>query len=163
VGEVVREPLDIRRVGRADDRRTTVERVLAEIGLPVTPAFLQRRAHELSGGQLQRVAVARALVLGPRLLVADEPTSMLDASEQAKLLVLLKDLQVERGMAMVFVSHDLPLVRKVADRILVLHGGRAVEEGPAHRVLADPASEVTRRLIQHAPSFTGAAAGEVTT
>jgi peptide/nickel transport system ATP-binding protein len=153
VAQVVREPLDVQAVGSAAERDDEVRRRLREVGLPPTDALLRRRAHELSGGQLQRVAVARALVLGPRLLAADEPTSMLDASEQAKLLVLLKGLQVERGMAMVFVSHDLALVRKVADRIVVLHQGVAVEQGPASRLLAVPAHDVTRRLIAHAPAF----------
>ena len=162
VGDVVREPLDVQRVGTAAEREDLVRATLASVGLTVTDAFLARRAHELSGGQLQRVAVARSLVLGPRLLVADEPTSMLDASEQAKLVVLLKDLQVDRGMAMVFVSHDLALVRKVADRLVVLHNGVAVEQGPGHRVLAHPRHEATRRLIEHAPAFVvenGAGAG----
>jgi peptide/nickel transport system ATP-binding protein len=142
-------------VGNAEERHVTVRRTLEDVGLPVTYAFLARRAHELSGGQLQRVAIARALVLGPRLLVADEPTSMLDASEQAKLMVLLQNLQVERGMAMVFVSHDLALVRKVADRILVLHQGEVVEQGPTNRILTTPTSDVTRQLVEHAPTFFG--------
>ncbi len=153
VGEVVREPLDVQGLGTKGEREDLIRRTVAAVGLTVSDAFLARRAHELSGGQLQRVAVARSLVLGPRLLVADEPTSMLDASEQAKLMVLLKDLQVERGMAMVFVSHDLALVRKVADRLVVLHRGRSVEQGPCNRVLARPEHEVTRRLLQHAPAF----------
>ncbi len=153
VAEVVREPLDVHRIGSPAERDRSVRAILADVGLTVTDAFLARRAHEVSGGQLQRVAVARSLVLGPRLLVADEPTSMLDASEQAKLMVLLKDLQVERGMSMVFVSHDLALVRKVADRLVVLHEGNAVEQGPGQSVISRPQHEATRSLLKHAPAF----------
>jgi peptide/nickel transport system ATP-binding protein len=153
VADVVREPLDVQHVGGRGRRDETVRAALADVGLPVTDELLARRAHELSGGQLQRVAVARALVLGPDLLVADEPTSMLDASEQAKLMVLLKTLQVERGMAMVFVSHDLALVRKVADRLVVLHRGVAVEQGPSARVLTSPCHQATQLLLRHAPAF----------
>lgn len=150
VAEVVREPLDVQHSGTSAQRGLEVAAALAAVGLPQTDAFMARRAHELSGGQLQRVAVARALVLGPRLLLADEPTSMLDASEQAKLMVLLKDQQLARGMAMIVVSHDLALVRKVADRLVVMHAGEVVETGPGADVIASPAHRVTRALVQAA-------------
>ena len=151
VAEAVTEPLDVHGVNDRAGRRDRAREVLAEVGLPTTDRLLDRPAHQLSGGQLQRVALARALVLGPRLLVADEPTSMLDASEQAKLMTLLKDLQVGRGMALLLVSHDLALVRKVADTLVVLDGGRVVESGPAQRVISAPAHPVTRQLLAHAP------------
>lgn len=147
VAEAVREPLDVQHAGNSGQRAAEVVNALAAVGLPQTAAFMSRRAHDLSGGQLQRVAVARALVLGPRLLLADEPTSMLDASEQAKLVVMLKDQQVARGMAMVVVSHDLALVRKVADRLVVVHAGEVVEAGPGADVIASPRHEVTRALV----------------
>ncbi len=150
VAEVVREPLDVQHAGNSAERAQRTAEALAGVGLPQTEAFLSRRAHDLSGGQLQRVAIARALVLGPRLLLADEPTSMLDASEQAKLMVMLKDQQVGRGMAMIVVSHDLALVRKVADRLVVLHAGEVVESGPGAEVIAAPQHEVTRALVQAA-------------
>ncbi|MGH9224752.1 MAG: dipeptide ABC transporter ATP-binding protein [Acidimicrobiales bacterium] len=150
VAEVVREPLDVQHAGSSAERAQRVAAALVDVGLPQTEAFLSRRAHDLSGGQLQRVAIARALVLGPRLLLADEPTSMLDASEQAKVLVMLKDQQVARGMAMVVVSHDLALVRKVADRLVVLHAGEVVEAGPGAAVIAAPQHPVTRALVQAA-------------
>ena len=153
VAEVVREPLDVQHIGKGPGAAQRVTAALADVGLPQTEAFQSRRAHELSGGQLQRVAVARALVLGPRLLLADEPTSMLDASEQAKLLVLLKDQQVARGMAMVLVSHDLALVRKVADRLVVLHAGEVVETGPGAEVIAAPQHPVTRALVRAAATL----------
>lgn len=150
VAEVVREPLDVQQIGSSVERAQQAAAALPGVGLPHTEAFLSRRAHELSGGQLQRVAIARALVLGPRLLLADEPTSMLDASEQAKLLVMLKDQQVARGMAMIVVSHDLALVRKVADRLVVLHAGEVVEAGLGAEVIAAPRHPVTRALVQAA-------------
>jgi peptide/nickel transport system ATP-binding protein len=154
VAEIVREPLDVQRVGARAEREDKVRQALQAVGLPTGPAFLARRAHELSGGQLQRVAVARALVLDPKLIVADEPVSMLDASEQAKLINLLKEIQNERGMGLLLISHDLALVRKVADRIVVMRGGEIVEEGPANRVVAHPRHAYTRSLLHAAPAFT---------
>ncbi len=153
VEELVREPLDI--VGAPDpsERRAAVADALASVGLPASRGFLGARSHELSGGQLQRVALARALVLRPKLLVADEPTSMLDASEQARLLVALRERQIEMGMGLVFVSHDLAAVRKVTDRIVVLEGGRVVEEGSSAIVTTTPRSDTTRRLVESAPAF----------
>jgi peptide/nickel transport system ATP-binding protein len=103
---------------------------------------------------LQRVAIARAMVLDPKLLIADEPVSMLDASEQAKLINLLKEIQNACGMGLLLISHDLALVRKVADRIVVMREGRIVEEGPANRVIAQPRHAYTRSLLQAAPAFT---------
>jgi len=138
VAEIVREPLDVQRAGTAAERDEKVRDALRAVGLPAEPAFLGRRAHELSGGQLQRVAIARALVLDPKLLVADEPVSMLDASEQAKVINLLKEIQSERGMGLLLISHDLALVRKVADRILVMRQGEIVEGGPASRIVTRP-------------------------
>jgi peptide/nickel transport system ATP-binding protein len=154
VAEIVREPLDVQRVGVLAEREEKVRQALQAVGLPTGPAFLARRAHELSGGQLQRVAVARALILDPKLIVADEPVSMLDASEQAKLINLLKEIQNERGMGLLLISHDLALVRKVADRIVVMRGGEIVEEGPANRVVAHPRHAYTRSLLHAAPAFT---------
>lgn len=147
IGQVVQEPLDVQEVGDAASRRAVVRRTVAECRLPDDDAFLSRHTHELSGGQLQRVALARALVLEPKLLVADEAVSMLDPSEQAKMIQLLKHLQVERGMSMVFISHDLAVVLRVADRVLVLDRGRIVEEGAGGTLLMAPQHPVTRALL----------------
>ena len=147
VGQAVREPLDVQHVGTSDERDALVRETLAAVRLPVSGGFLGRHTHELSGGQLQRVALARALVLKPKLLVADEPVAMLDASEQAKMLQLLKTLQVDRGMAMVFISHELAVVLRVADRVVVLDRWRVVEEGTGTRLLASPRHAVTRALL----------------
>jgi peptide/nickel transport system ATP-binding protein len=148
VGAAVREPLDVQGLGQPPWRDDRVRAELAAVRLPTGAAFLARHTHELSGGQLQRLALARALVLEPKLLVADEPVSMLDPSEQAKMLQLLKHLQVERGMAMVFVSHDLAVVLRVADRVVVMDGGRIVEEGRGDLLLLAPRHPVTKSLLE---------------
>ncbi|MBN1180277.1 MAG: ABC transporter ATP-binding protein [Anaerolineae bacterium] len=153
VSEIVREPLDVQKVGASAEREEKARQALHAVGLPADPAFLERRAHELSGGQLQRVAIARALVLDPKLIVADEPVSMLDPSEQAKLVNLLKKIQNERGMGLLLISHDLALVRKVADRMIVMREGEIVEEGPASQVIAHPQHAYTRALLEAAPAF----------
>ncbi len=153
VAEIVREPLDVQKVGDKTERMERARDALRAVGLSDEPPFLDRRAHELSGGQLQRVAIARALVLDPKLIVADEPVSMLDASEQAKVINLLKEIQNERGMGLLLVSHDLALVRKVADRILVMRQGEIVEEGPVNRVVTRPQHDYTRALLQAAPAL----------
>ncbi len=147
IGECVREPLEVQAIGDAAGRDAAVRSALDAVRLPSHDAFLARRTHELSGGQLQRVALARALVLEPKVLVADEPFEGLDPSEQAKMIQLLKSLQVERGMAMILVSHDLAVVLRVADRVLVLDQGRVVEEASGTELLRRPQHPVTRRLL----------------
>ena len=153
VEELVREPLDLGDEPDRDRRSAAVAEALEQVGLPTSGPFLQSRSHELSGGQLQRIALARALVLQPKLLVADEPTAMLDASEQARLLVVLRERQVEMGLGLVLVSHDMAVVRKVVDRIVVLDKGRIVEEGPSQQVAVSPSSTIARQLMDAAPSF----------
>jgi peptide/nickel transport system ATP-binding protein len=147
VAEAVREPLELQGLGAPEERHERVRATLRVARLPADEDFLARYTHELSGGQLQRVALARALVLEPKLLVADEPVSMLDPSEQAKVLQLLKHLQVERGMAMVLVSHDLASVLRVADRVLVMEAGRVVEEGSGSELLMKPRHPATKTLL----------------
>ncbi|HEX2046782.1 MAG TPA: ABC transporter ATP-binding protein [Acidimicrobiales bacterium] len=147
VAQAVQEPLEVQGIGDPKSRIDRVRATVADCRLPTTDAFLARHTHELSGGQLQRVALARALVLEPELLVADEAVSMLDPSEQAKMIQLLKHLQVERGMSMIFISHDLSVVLRVADRVVVLERGRIVEEGPGSRLLVAPQHPLTRALL----------------
>jgi peptide/nickel transport system ATP-binding protein len=153
VEELVREPLDLAKAGDVQDRRAVVRDALESVGLPGDGPFLRARTHELSGGQLQRIALARALVARPKVLVADEPTAMLDASEQARLLVVLRERQVEMGLGLVLVSHDLAAVRKVTDRIVVLDRGEVVEEGPSAIVSTIPRSDTARLLIDASPAF----------
>lgn len=147
VREAVREPLDIQGIGKADERDALVADMLAAVRLPPGDGFLGRHTHELSGGQLQRVGLARALVLEPKLLVADEPLEGLDPSEQTKMLQLLKALQVERGMAMILVSHDLAVVLRTADRVVMLQDGVVVEEASGTELFVDPAHPLTRRML----------------
>lgn len=146
--ELVREPLDIQQIGDAAGREACASVAIAAVRLPTTPDFLASYGHQLSGGQMQRLAIARAMVLQPKLLIADEPVSMLDASEQARVLRLLKEVQNEHGMGMLLISHDVALVRKVADRIAILHEGQIVEQGPAHQVLNQPSHPYTRMLLE---------------
>ena len=121
VYDAVAEPLNIHNVGETkDEKRKKVKSVLADVHLSTDDAFLGRYPHELNMGALQRVCIARALVLSPTLLIADEPTSALDPSVQAKVLKLLLDLQTERGLTMLFVSHDMPLARKISDRMGIM-------------------------------------------
>jgi peptide/nickel transport system ATP-binding protein len=155
VEELVREPLDLAGGGGAvgADPDGSVAAALASVGLPASGEFLRARSHELSGGQLQRIALARAVIIEPELLVADEPTSMLDASEQARLMVALRERQTELGLGLVLISHDIALVRKATDRIVVLDGGRVVEQGRSERVSSAPRSRTARRLIEAAPEL----------
>jgi peptide/nickel transport system ATP-binding protein len=152
IAQVVAEPLELAGVAR-HRWAGQIEEVFERMGLPGKGDFLGMRAHQLSGGQQQRVVLARALILRPKVLVADEPTSMLDASEQARLLVLLREQQSEMGLGLLLVSHDLALVRKVTDRIVVLDAGRVVEEGTSAQVTSAPSSEACRRLLAAAPSL----------
>ena len=154
VEELVREPLDVDDGGgqEAGDGgpQAAVAAMLEAVGLPSSGQFLRAQTHNLSGGELQRIALARALIARPKLLVADEPTSMLDASEQARLLVIIRQLQVERGLALVLVSHDVALVRKVTDRIVVIEDGRIAEAGPSELVSTSPQTAAGRRLVEAA-------------
>ena len=133
---------------RGDEARHRVEAVLARVSLPARVADLY--PHSLSGGERQRVAIARALICEPRLLVCDEITSALDVSVQASILALLRRLQRE-GLTVLFVTHDLGVVRAIADRVLVLRQGRVVEEGAAEQVLGRPVDAYTRTLVEHSP------------
>ena len=145
VENIVAEGLTVHRVEGAERPREAVARALAEVGLD--PATMDRYPHEFSGGQRQRIAVARALILKPRLLVLDEPTSALDMTVQARIVELLRDVQRRHGLAYLFISHDLKVVRAMAHRIMVLRAGEVVESGPAADVFAAPRSAYTRELM----------------
>jgi ABC-type glutathione transport system ATPase component len=156
VGDALREVLALRARGRGarPDRAADEARALSlcsEVGLG--PHFLARYPHQLSGGEGQRVALARALAGEPRLVVLDEPTAALDVTLQARVLALLAELRRRRGLTLVVISHDLSLVRAIADDVLVLHAGRVVERGPTAEVLAAPAHERTRALLAAAPDW----------
>ncbi|MZD08905.1 ATP-binding cassette domain-containing protein, partial [Streptomyces sp. SID5785] len=150
VGECVAEPLRVHR-GRLSgkERAALVGDVLDRVRLPRDVA--RRAPRELSGGQRQRVSLARALVLGPRLLVADEPTSALDVSVQEAVLEVIRELQEELGFACLFVSHDLAVVQQFARRVVVMRAGRAEEQGLTSATLLHPETDYTRRLLAAVP------------
>ena len=148
-GEIVGEGLLVHEPAlRAAEREARVARALEEVGLD--PAVIHRYPHEFSGGQRQRLAIARALVLKPRLLVLDEPTSALDVSVQAQVVELLRGLQAKHGLAYLFISHDLKVVRAMAHRIIVMQEGRIVEEGEAEALTRSPEQPYTRALMSAA-------------
>lgn len=151
--ELVREPLDIQEIGTKEERNSKARQVLREVELPETEAFLSKYPHQLSGGEMQRVAIARALVLDPRLLIADEPTAFLDSSLQAKILKLLLNLQEQRGLSLLFITHDIAVARKISDRIAVMKDGRIVEQGPAKSIITAPVHAYARKLSQAASSL----------
>src|SRR5271157_1912616 len=126
-------------------RRRLIETALVEVGLD--PEAAERYPHEFSGGQRQRIAIARALVLKPRFVVLDEPTSALDMSVQAQIVELLRELQTRHGLAYLFISHDLRVVRALAHEILVMKDGRIVEAGSTERVMSAPEHPYTRALM----------------
>ncbi|MCB1768845.1 MAG: ABC transporter ATP-binding protein [Candidatus Competibacteraceae bacterium] len=146
VGEIIEEGLQVH--GLAGDRKTRrawISQALEEVGLD--PATQDRYPHEFSGGQRQRIAIARALALQPRLLILDEPTSALDVSVQAQIVDLLRDLQLRHRLAYVFISHDLRVVRALANHLLVMKDGQVVEEGSARQVFARPTHPYTQALL----------------
>jgi len=143
--QLVAEPLRTHKLARGAELAARVEQLVGEVGL--SPALLDRYPHELSGGQCQRVVIARALSTGPRLLVLDEPTSALDVVVQAQILNLLLALRDERGLTFLLISHDLGVIGHLSDRIGVMYVGRLVEEGPSSDLLAAPRHPYTRALL----------------
>ena len=153
VGALLEEPLVINRRGSPAARRSAAHAMMAKVGL--RPEHYRRYPHKFSGGQRQRIAVARALMLGPRLVVADEPISALDVSIQAQVLNLLLDLQAELHIAYLFIAHNLQVVRHIADSVMVMYAGRAVEQGPKDVIFADPRHPDPRALLASTPSLRG--------
>lgn len=150
VADIVAEPLRaLRRDLRHEDVRDAVQHMIRRVGLDAS--VLNRYPHEFSGGQNQRISIARALVVEPKLLICDEPVSALDVSVQAQILNLLKQLQAKRDLSMVFISHDLSVVRHMSDRVMVLYLGRVMEYGDRDRLLTSPRHPYTRALIDAAP------------
>ena len=149
LGEIIAEPLGIHGLMTSAERREEARRWLAKVGLD--PSYASRYPHELSGGQRQRVSVARALVLGPSVLIADEPTSALDVSVKAQIINLLQDLQADMGLSMLFISHDLSVVRSFADEVVVMFRGRVVERAPTDAIFANARHPYTRALLDAVP------------
>ncbi|MHA6732369.1 ATP-binding cassette domain-containing protein [Devosia sp. A369] len=151
VGTSIREGLDIHRIGTPNERNDRVVELLEKVGL--APNYQHRMPHTLSGGQRQRVNIARALALSPTVLIADEPVSALDTSVQAQILELLAALRVQTGLTMVFISHDLGVVRELCDRVAIMHGGNLVEEGAIDAVFDRPQHEITQALLRDRPTL----------
>ncbi len=152
VGNAIVDVLSVHGIGEnKKSRQEQVYELFEAVGL--NPAWAWRYPHEFSGGQRQRICIARALALGPDLLVADEPVSALDVSVQAEILKLLEKLRATRNLAFLFVSHDLAVVRNVCDRVAVMYNGEIVETGPVADVIDNPQHEYTRKLLAAVPSF----------
>ena len=151
VGRSVREGLDIHRIGRPNDRDARVRAALEQVGL--NPDFASRFPHMLSGGERQRVNIARSLVVEPDILIADEPVSALDVSIQAQILDLLNALSADLGLTMVFISHDLWVVRELCERIAVMKDGEIVETGQTEQLFEAPSHPYTRDLLESAPQL----------
>jgi oligopeptide/dipeptide ABC transporter ATP-binding protein len=149
IGAQIADGLDIHRLAPRGEHAARVAALLKQVGLP--PEHADRFPHEFSGGQRQRIGIARALATGPEFLVADEPVSALDVSVQAQVLALLADLRARLSLALLFISHDLPVVRSLCDRVVVLYLGRVMEEGPAQAVFDRPAHPYTAALLSAAP------------
>ena len=149
IGTVLAAPLEVHNIGDTKSRMAKVAETLELVGLP--PSYMTRHPHQLSGGQRQRVAIARAIILRPSLLLADEPTSALDVSVQAQILALLQTINRELGLACVFVSHNLGVVRTIADLVAVMRRGEIVETGKTQAVFESPQHPYTQALLAAIP------------
>ena len=145
VEEIIAEGLGVHGVDPGRNRRDMVAEIMTEVGLD--PAAMGRYPHEFSGGQRQRVAIARAMILRPKLVMLDEPTSALDMTVQVQIVDLLRELQRKWGLAYVFISHDLRVVRALSHQVIVMKAGDVVEAGPADQVFTAPAHDYTRTLL----------------
>jgi ABC-type glutathione transport system ATPase component len=149
VGSALREVLSFHGLARGEAAEARVSELLDRVG--VDPRSARRYPHEFSGGQRQRIGIARALCVGPRAIIADEPVSALDVSVQAKVLELMAELRRELGLAYLFISHDLAVIRQICDRTLVMQEGRIVEDAPTAELFERPRAAYTRRLLEAVP------------
>jgi peptide/nickel transport system ATP-binding protein len=151
VGQSIADPLLIHQLATPEEAKQQVLQMLAKVGLQPPEVYYQRYPSDLSGGQQQRVAIARALITHPKLLICDEPVSMLDASVQSQVLDLMLELKEEFDLTYFFITHDLWLARFLCDRIAVMNGGKIVEIGPTKEIFANPQHPYTQTLLAAAP------------
>jgi len=150
---ILRDPFVVHSIGDRAFRARRVTEMLVSVGL--SPGARRRKPHQMSGGQLQRVAIARSLALYPDLVVADEPTSALDVSVQVQIVKLIRELRAQRSFALVLISHDMRIIRALADRVVVMYAGVLVEDAPAERLFARPHHPYTKALLSAAPRLDG--------
>src|SRR5262249_51239829 len=151
VEKIIRHPLETRRRGTRRARRDTARTLLEQVGLPLS--YRNRLPSQLSGGERQRVAIARALALEPEVILCDEPTSALDVSVQAQILNLLQQIQRERDVSLLFISHDIAVVRRMSQRVAVMRSGELVEVAATEQLLKSPSHSYTRELVAAVPSL----------
>lgn len=151
VGHILAEPLIVHRLADSAGIKARVSELLSMVGLPASA--VERYPHEFSGGQRQRIAIARALALSPKLIIADEPVSALDVSIQSQIINLIADLRAQLGLSVIFISHDLSVVRHVSDRIAVMKAGAIIEMGSAEAVFTNPQHAYTRTLLAAIPKI----------
>ncbi|EAR54372.1 ABC-type oligopeptide transport system, ATPase component [Photobacterium sp. SKA34] len=149
IGMILEEPFVIHKIGTPEERKTWVKELLVKVGLP--ESSVNRYPHEFSGGQRQRIGIARAIALKPKLLICDESVSALDVSVQAQILNLLLQLQKEMNLAIIFISHDLSVVKHISDNLVVMYFGKVVEMGKAKDIYANPQAEYTKTLLSAIP------------
>ena len=150
VSQVVQEPLNIWKIGSEAERRAKVEETLANVGVD-PKAAAERKPHEFSGGQCQRISIARAVITSPQLIICDEPVSALDVSVQAQILNLLEEMKAQYGLTLVFIAHDLAVVKNISDRVAVMYLGKMCEVGPPEEMYRQPAHPYTSALIAAIP------------
>lgn len=149
IKDILIEPLDINTTLAKSEKETMLEEVMADVGLPLSSLNLY--PHEFSGGQRQRIAIARALILNPKLLIADEPVSALDASIQAQIINLFKELRLKRDLTILFISHDMNVIKYLADRVGIMYFGSLVEENYTGTVFRYPKEDYTKKLLSAVP------------
>ena len=153
IKDILKEPLDINISLNRKEKSLIIEETLSDVGLSLNS--LEQYPHEFSGGQRQRIAIARALILRPKLLIADEPVSALDASIQAQIINLLNELKLKRNLTILFISHDMNVIKYLADRVGIMYFGKLIEENYTSTLFKYPQEEYTKRMLNSVPILKG--------